>query len=126
MITYSEDAINASINAITTLIDASATPGKFLFYTAGFTTSLAVSSCSQPAFNPADNGSANLVAATTTALVLASGTVAKFRLVDGDGEIILEGDIGLPGSGADLTFENLAWETGDPISVSNFTLSAGA
>jgi hypothetical protein len=125
MITLSNLAKNTQVDAITALVDAAIAPGRFLFYTTGFATLLASTSCAKPAFDPADSGSALLASPTTTALAIAVGTAAVFRLVDGNGVVVLEGTVGVTGSDEDLTFESVEWEIGEPVSVSQYTISAG-
>ena len=124
MTTLSTATRTALANALANLVDAGTAAGEFRIYTTGFATLLCTAVCPDPAFDPAVAGVCALAAPITGAAVVASGTAAVFRLVDSDGNVVLEGTVGT--SGADLVFPSLAWTAGDLIDLSAYTLTVPA
>lgn len=53
----------------------------------------------------------------------ATGTVGYFRLTDAMGTAMMQGSVGLTGSGADLILSSLAVTIGDVISITQFDIT---
>lgn len=75
-----------------------------------------------PAFNVPSGGSipSTLIA---DAAILATGTAGYCRLKDNSGNGIVDGDVGLVGSGAFIEFSSLAFVAAVTLSVSAFSLN---
>ena len=55
----------------------------------------------------------------------AQGVSTWFRLTDSDGLFVLDGTVGLTGSGADMTINNTSFEIGLSIEVTSFVITDG-
>ena len=132
--TLSTAARNAACDALVDLIDAGTGAGALKIYTgsqpAGPDTSvsgqtlLATLPLSATAFGAASNGVATAASITSDADVDASGTAAWYRIEDGDGTAIVDGEIGT--SGADLNFDSVNFVAGGTAAISSLTITVPA
>ncbi len=61
----------------------------------------------------------------STALALISGTPAHYRLYASDGTCHMQGSVGAPGSGANLTINNVTVTQGQTINIVNWSITDG-
>lgn len=78
-----------------------------------------------PAFADSDQtGTAGLTGGTAiSASVTASGTPGYFRIVDRDGNALMDGSVTATGSGGDLTFDNTTFVSGATATISSFSVA---
>ena len=56
----------------------------------------------------------------------ASGTVGHFRIYDSGGTVChIQGTVTVNGGGGDMTLDNIAVNSGQQVTISSFTISAG-
>lgn len=86
------------------------------------TNEVATLTFSDPAFPAASGGSvsANAIADDANAT---GGTVTWFRVADGAGVAVMDGDVGTTGS--DLNLNSTSIAAGSTVSVTEFTITAG-
>lgn len=77
------------------------------------------------AFNSASSGSAS-ARAISDELSAAQGTAGWFRVKDGLGATVFDGNITATGAGGDLELNTVTIESGGPIRVSSFTFTIPA
>lgn len=94
---------SAMCNALVDLIDVGAGTSHLRIYTSAFGTLLAELDFANPAFGAASNGVATAATGTNEASAPATGTAAKFRIVDRDGTTVCEGDAGTSGTALIMT-----------------------
>lgn len=127
---------NNQLNEITASVDAGVgTNGQLRIYdntaarpasandpVPGTSVLLATLTFSNPSFPAAASGSvsANAIADETNA---AAGTALWFRVVDTDGNAVMDGDVGTTGSDLNLNTTSIA--AGSTVSVTEFTVTAG-
>lgn len=121
---------NSQLNAVRDRIDAGSGPGKLRIYsgtrpsTGGTaTTLLAELTFSDPCAPNASNGVLTFNTITADSSAAASGTATWFRIVDSDGNFVMDGDVGT--SGADLNLNSTSITAGGTVSVTSFTITAG-
>ncbi len=129
MLGYNVSLRNSRLNNITALIDAG-TAGLIRIYngtrpaTGGAATvllgQLPMSLTSFPAA-VAGSMSANAITGDTAAD--ATGTATWFRVVDSAGNHVLDGDVGVTGSGADLEFNTVTIAAGVTINITQFDIN---
>lgn len=122
-LTHSETAQNAIADAVVDLIDAGAGAGKLKIYDSAVL--LATLTMSDPAFGPADEGTAT-ADTITGATAVADGTADKFVLTDSDDNSVVEGTVSESGGGGDCIITNTDINVDDPITCSSLTYSAPA
>lgn len=131
-ISYSTTLRNAMLAEIDTQVN-SGTAGGFLRIYSGTkpapggtaTTLLAELRFSDPAFGTPSNGvvSANAIADETA--TLATGTATWFRVTNSSGTYVLDGTVGVTGSGADLILNSTSISANQIVKVSSFTITEG-
>lgn len=127
--TLSTASRNAGADAIAALVNNGTTnpTGKIRFTTAGGAITLAELDFSAAAFGAAANGSAVANAISPDNAAAAAGTVAEAIILDRDNTVVLSGlTVGAIGSAADITFDKVAWDAGDKISLTSLTLTMPA
>jgi hypothetical protein len=121
-------ARNAACNAIVDLTDAGSTAGLLKILTVADAV-LATLTLNDPAFGNASTGVATLdVDPQINCNASADGTAYKFTISDSSNTVIVTGDCGVIGSGADLEMGSLTVVTGQLIVISSltFTVPAGS
>jgi hypothetical protein len=128
---YSTTLRNAQLDAITTAVGTSgilriysgSRPANVAAAITG--TLLAECVCNASAFAAAASGgvlTANAIANDSSAN--ASGTASHYRLFRSDGTTaVIDGDVST--SGADLNLDNTSITTGQVVSITSFTITAG-
>jgi len=81
---------------------------------------------SDPAFGPASNGSANLAGVPLSAVAVADGTAGWFRMLDGDGNTVLDGSVSATGGGGDLQLSTTTITTGLTVEITSGTVTMPA
>ena len=88
------------------------------------TTLLAQLTCGSPFAAAAVNGVLTLGAITSDASANATGTATWFRITQSDGSThVLDGSVGTSGSDLNLTTTSIV--SGQPVSISSFTITEG-
>lgn len=114
------DALTALANGGTVNLYTGAQPSTP--ETATAETLLASCTLADPAFGAAANGIATANTISDDAAADATGTAGWFRVLASDGTTALwDGTVGT--SGADLNFSSVAFQTGDTISITGFTVT---
>lgn len=124
---YSTTLRNARLDAITT---AAGNAALLRIYdgtrpaTGGTaTTLLAELTCGTPFAAGASGGVLTLGTITQDASANASGTATWFRIVTSGGTFVADGNVGT--SGSDLNLSTTTIVSGQPVSVTSFTISEG-
>lgn len=127
---YATGVRNSMLDAINTAINAGAGAGLVRIYdgtrpaTCGTaTTLLAELTCSDPACAAASGGVLTFSAITADSSANATGTATWFRVVDSTGTCVYDGNCGT--SGSDLNFNSTAISTGQQVSITSMTITAG-
>lgn len=117
---------------VSAAVDAGAGGGKLRIYggtrpsTGGAaTTVLAELTFASTSFGAPSSGviSANSIAADTDAD--ATGTASWFRVTDSSGGFVMDGDVGVSGSGADLELNSVNIGAGQRVEVTSFQITEG-
>lgn len=131
--TISAAAANAACNAIVDLIDASSpTPGTFKIIQNNQAqpaspdvsltgTVLVTITLSDPAFGVASSGTATASGTPKTQAASNTGTAAWFRVSNGSGTAIIDGDVST--SGADLNLNSTSIQSGADVELTSWTFS---
>ena len=127
---YSTTLRNARLDAITT---AAGNAALLRIYngtqpsTGGTaTTLLAELTCGTPFASAASAGGLTLGAITQDSSANATGTATWFRIVKSDGTThVMDGTVTATGGGGDLTLTTTSVVSGQPVSISSFTITAG-
>lgn len=124
-------ARNAACNAVVDLLDAGAGDGTLKIYdgtrpanaNTAVTTQvlLAQLTYADPAFGAAAAGVATANAIDSDASADDSGTASWFRSEDSDSNTVMDGDVGLSGSGANLILDSVSITAGQTVSVTSLT-----
>lgn len=121
----------ARLDTVSAQVDADAAAGYLEVLngtrpsTAGpATTTLATYTFGDPSFAAAVGGamSANAIAQI---VITATGTATWYRVFDGAGTILWDGDVGLTASGADLEFDSVDFVAGRTSQINTFVLNEG-
>lgn len=136
-LTISTAARNAAADAVVDLIDAGDGAGSLRIYdgtrpvgpdTAVTTqTLLAEFTLNSPAFQAASNGTATLDVEGLTTTGEAGGVASWFRLVDSDGNGVIDGSVSTTGGGGDLTLNTTTISIGLTVEITSgqITMPAG-
>lgn len=105
-------------------IDAAATAGKLKFYTANFASLMTTLTFNDPAFGTPASGEVtmNTPAITGTISLAGTNTMAKFRISDGDDNVVIEGDVGT--AGADINLTSVTFNQNDTVTINSLTYTA--
>lgn len=116
-------ARNAAVNAVVDLLDQGG--GGTLQILDSSQIVLATFELPSTAFGEASNGmaTANSITGTTAE---ATGTAAAWQAKDGNGDVIMSGDVGATGSGKSMTLSKLELTDGDPLNVVSWTYTQPA
>lgn len=124
---YSTTLRNAMLDAITTAIGAN---GLLRIYDGSrpasggtATTLLAELALSATAAGAASSGVLTLSAITQDSSANATGTATWFRIVTSGGTFVIDGSVGTSGSDLNLTTTSIV--SGQPVSVTSFTITEG-
>ena len=130
-IKYSTALRNRKMNQITATIDEGG-KGRLKIYSGtrpafgGSAGSLLADlAMATTSFGAASNGviTANAIASDQSAN--AAGTATWFRITDGSGAAVIEGDVGKTGSGKDLEMASVSFSVGLTVSVSSLRITEG-
>jgi len=123
---------NSRLDEITALIDAGASGGVITLYdgtrpsTGGTaTTILAELVMSVISFPAAASGTMAANAITNDASANNTGTATWFRVTDSIGTFVIDGDVGITGSGKDMEVNTVDVVAGVEVSVTAFTITHG-
>ena len=90
------------------------------------TTLLAELTCGTPFAAGASSATLTLSAITQDSSANATGTATWFRIVKSDGTThVMDGTVTATGGGGDLTLTTTSIVTGQPVSITSFTISRG-
>lgn len=126
---YATTLRNAQLDEITTATDADASPGQLILYdgtrpsTGGTVTNeVATLTFGDPSYGAAASGTLTAAAIVSDADAT-GGTTTWFRVVDGAGAFVMDGDVGT--SGSDLNLNTTVIAAGSTVSVSSWVITAG-
>lgn len=128
---FSENLANARANAITSTRDAATTGAKIRLYdgtppAAGGTPTNLLGEVIFSVISAAAAANGVLTPnAITGANAIANGIATWFREVDGDNVFILDGTIGVTGSGADMILNDVNIVASQPINITTHSLTEG-
>lgn len=74
-----------------------------------------------PAFGSASNGQASLAGVPRSATASATGTAQWFRIVDRDGNGLMDGAVTAVGGGGELEIDNTSINSGQTVEITSFT-----
>jgi hypothetical protein len=123
-------ARNAAADAVVDLIDAGAGAGTIKIYTGSMPadpqtgatgTLLATLTFSGTAFGAAATGVATADTITADASADDTGTAGWARIADGNGNTIMDCDVGVSASGAAIEFDSVSFEAGGAINITALT-----
>jgi len=131
-IAYAETLRNARLDSITAAIDAGAGAGLKRIYdgtrpaTGGTATTLGAElTFSDPSAASATGGVWTASAIAADASANASITATWFRDVDSTGTMVIDGDVGVTGSGSDLELDSVSITAGQNVAVSSMVITGG-
>lgn len=123
---------NNMMNQITTLADVGPLNARLRFYdgsrpaTGGAATNLlAEVTLSDPSFGASVNGVITAGAIAPDTATAANGVATWIRLVDGNGNTVLDGSVGLPGSGADIILDDTTIRVGQELRIASWSITEG-
>jgi len=123
---------NNRLDQITADIDAGGAAGFIRLYDGtqpakggAATTLLAEGTLSYPSFPAASGGSMSANSITGDSSANATGTATWCRIVDSTGAFVMDGTVGLVGSGADAEIDNTSIVAGQQVNFNSFTLTEG-
>ena len=128
-------AQNASVNALTALLNVASAAGHVKIYTgtqpasvatAATGTLLSTLTLSVTAFGSASNGTATANAITSDTNAAASGTAGWFRAFDSAGTAVIDGSVTATGGGGDMTLNSTSIVAGGTVACSSWTITAPA
>lgn len=131
-IAYATAVRNSRMAEVSAAVDGGAGAGTIRIYNGTrpasggtATTLLAELSFSDPAFSAPSGGvlTANAIAADTSAD--ATGEATWFRVVDSTGAFVLDGSVGVTGSGADLELNSVNIGAGQRVEITSFEITEG-
>lgn len=129
---FADTLANARALAITNARDAGTGAGKIRIYDGvrpakggAATTLLAELTFSDPSAPAAVAGVLTANAITGDPSADATGTATWFREVDSDNVFVMDGDVGLSGSGADLILNDVNVVVGLPVNISSYVNTEG-
>ena len=122
LVTLGADALNAAVDAVVDLVDAGAGAGTITIMESDNTV-LGTLTCSDPAFGASALGIATADTITKDDAADASGTAAKFKVEDSDGNTIYSGSVGLTGAGEACELNTLNIVAGVDIELTALTLT---
>jgi len=126
---------NAACDAVVDRVDAGAGAGTIQIRSgtqpasadsAATGTLLATVTLSDPAFGPASNGSASLAGVPLSAVAVADGTAGWFRMLDSNGNTVLDGSVSVTGGGGDLQLSTTTITTGLTVEITSGSISMPA
>jgi len=115
---------SAMCDAFVDALDSGAGTAHIRVYTASYVTLLAEFDFPNPAFGAAAAGVATANTIVDEGSAPATGTAAVYRAVDRDGNTHHEGTVST--SGADINFNTVSINTGDPLSITSLTATQPA
>lgn len=130
----------AAQDAVLTTITVGGTPGTFRIYAGAIPADLTVTPTGAllASANMGPGGAVNPFTATSSSTlvssgfalpwsgsIVASGTATYWRVYDGAGTPVLQGSIGVAGSGAELILTSVTFTAGGTFTVSSFQSSIG-
>lgn len=129
-LSYATALRNARLDLITAAIDAGSGPGLLRLYNGtrpaacgSATTLLAELTLSDPCAPAASGGLWTANGITPDSSANTSGTATWFRVVDATGTCVVDGNVGT--SGSDLNLNSTVISSGQQVSVTSFTITAG-
>ena len=120
-INLSDEARNAMVGEVTTLIDGDDGNGRIeLLSSSGMV--LASLQCSKPCAQPPANGSVTFNAISEDPSAKASGTAVKARIVDAAGGVVFECDVSDSKGDAVIRLNSNRIVAGGPVRIREFVL----
>lgn len=122
---YSTAARNARLNGVINTIDAGSGPGVLQIGTASMAVVLADITLADPCGTATGGVLTFSGFPRSDTAANANGTAAAARIRDSDGNDVITGlTVGLNGSGADIIFESVSFNTGEIITMNSATITA--
>jgi hypothetical protein len=129
---FATTARNAMLDALAARINAGAGPGLLRLYDGTrpasggtATTLLAELTLSDPVAPAAASGVLTFSAVTSDPSANAAGTATWFRILDSDGNFVVDGDVTASGGGGDITMLSTAVLLTQPVQLTSFTITQG-
>jgi len=123
---------NAMLDQIKTALDAGSGAALIRIYdgtrpaTGGTaTTLLAELTCTDPSAGSASGGVLTFSSITQDSSANATGTATWFRMVDSSATFVMDGNVGISGSGSDLNLTTTSIVATQPVSISSAIITAG-
>ena len=130
---YTATCRNNQLDEITALADAGAGAALLRIYdgtrptdadtAVGAQVLLAELTCTDPFAAAASGGVLTASSISDDASANATGTASWFRLVDSNGNAVIDGDVGT--SGSDLNLNSVSITAGGTVSVTSFAITGG-
>ena len=120
-LTHSTAARNALADQIDTLVNTGSGSAKLRIKTSADAV-LVEFTLQNPAFGAAANGQITLQGTPISATAGATGTAAKFDVLDRNGSMVFEGTVAT--SGGDLTITNTSITSGQTVNLNSLTYTA--
>lgn len=133
-LSFAINTANTILNQITSRIDLGSGPGTIVLYSGAVPGNantalsgnivLAVLTCSDPSAAAAANKTLSLNAITQDSSADATGEASFFRVMDSDGNVVLQGSVSAVGAGGDLQMNTASVVSGGPVQITScsFTL----
>lgn len=128
---YSTDVRNARLQVVADAVDGGSGAGKLRIYdgsrpaTGGTVTNLLVEFALPSPFEDSISGGVLTADAISSATASGTGTATWFRIIDGDGTFVLDGDAGGTGSGKELELSSTSISSGQTVTIDSLTITAG-
>ncbi|AAQ96551.1 hypothetical protein [Vibrio phage VP16C] len=129
---FSQNVRNQRLAVVAAAADAGSGPALIRIYngtrppTGGpVTTLLAQLEMSDPAFDAPANGTMTARAITPEGSTPIGGTATWFRITDSEGNFVLDGDVGLDGSNAELELGDVNFLSNQEVRIATMTINDG-
>ncbi|HFD14697.1 MAG TPA: hypothetical protein ENJ38_00135 [Rhodospirillales bacterium] len=120
-ITHDTALRNSLCSTVSSRVDTGAGTAKMRVMDSGNVV-LVEFSLPNPSFAAPSNGSMTLNGTPISATAVATGTAAKFDIVDRDGNFVLDGTVGT--SNADAIIDNTSISSGQTVNLNSLTYTA--
>lgn len=128
---YSTDVRNARLQVVADAVNGGSGAGKLRIYdglrpaTGGTVTNLLAEFTLPNPFEDSISGGVLTADAISSATASGTGTATWFRIIDGDGTFVLDGDAGGTGSGKELELSSTSISSGQTVTIDSLTITAG-
>lgn len=131
-LSYSTAIRNSMLAVLSTAADVGPGLARLRIYTAprpaaggATTTLLAELNMSDPTFSAPASGQMAAGAISPETATPASGTATWFRIVDGNGNFVVDGAVGVSGSNAELILGDVDILVGQEVRIASMTITEG-